>query len=46
MNEWENCQASLAGAELTLTREDGNNPYASVTCRRYGRGAQTSALEE
>lgn len=36
MKDCENCQRSLAGAELTLPWEDGDNPYAYVTCRGCG----------
>lgn len=36
MNECESCQQSLAGAELTVPWEDGNNPYAYITCRICG----------
>lgn len=36
MNECENCQRSLAGSELTLPWEDGNNPYAYATCPTCG----------
>jgi len=36
MNECRSFQASLAGAEMTLPWEDGNNPYAYVTCGSCG----------
>jgi RNase P subunit RPR2 len=36
MNACESCQRSLAGAELTLPWEDGNNPYAYATCPSCG----------
>ena len=36
MRECENCQASLAGGNLTLPWEDGHNPHAYVTCRVCG----------
>lgn len=33
MNSCEDCQESLAGSELTLPWENGDNPYAYVVCR-------------
>ena len=36
MNECENCQQPLTGGELTLPWEDGDNPYAYITCRWCG----------
>jgi RNase P subunit RPR2 len=31
-----NCQQSLAGSDFTAPWEDGDNPYAYVTCRNCG----------
>ena len=36
MNSCEDCQESLAGSELTLPWENGDNPYAYVVCRHCG----------
>ena len=36
MRECENCQSSLAGADLTLPWEGGDNPNAYVICRSCG----------
>ena len=36
MGECENCQGSLAGGDVTLPWEDGNNAYAYVVCRHCG----------
>lgn len=36
MHECENCQASLAGSDVTLPWEDGSNSTAYVTCRSCG----------
>lgn len=35
-SECESCGQSLAGASLTLPWEDGDNPYAYVTCPHCG----------
>src|SRR6266700_5046737 len=32
----ENCQSPLTGGDLTVPWEDGDNPYAYVTCPRCG----------
>jgi hypothetical protein len=34
MNSCEDCQESLAGSELTLPWENGDNSYSYVACRR------------
>ena len=31
-----NCDCSLRGGELTLPWEDGDNPYAYITCPHCG----------
>jgi hypothetical protein len=36
MQECENCQGSLAGAEGSLPWEDGNNPHAYKRCPNCG----------
>lgn len=36
MQDCVSCQRDLSGSELTQPWEDGDNPYAYVTCRHCG----------